>query len=410
MKSILLPFCTFCTVFSLVSRPPLEEVLQATIKNPNYSFLNPINGAQAAEDDSLKDVFLKGDKNDVHHQLLRLLFVVEEGDEFLVTSYNPYGTFTPQTISMLICKAFDNSLFELDENKKYCAFKEIAETYAGPNSPKRMEFLIQLIHSSLEKDFKMQAHTTFSILLAFLYLKCNATEELQQYTDLTSKYLNIDQSSDREKLQELQDAQGSILQKLLETKAPGYRPPALHWRRDVKYASYKPISNCCETVINTLLNNVLFDHTTQSFNLLCLQEFPALRSFYTKHSQADCLKAVDSYDVHEDCMAIVSNLSGIEYRKEHYEIEPGILNILNCIATLFNTPQKINSSKPKEQAIKKICNKISQKAYNTLRLTKSSLQDNDKGDVHFEIKTKNPARPSYTLLLCVRKDHAWITY
>ena len=416
---------------TLLCKPPIEELVK--IHTPfvfnNHFYLSPLHGAIGAEGNLLKNMWLYYDTKSSMVKLLKTLFVVEEGDEFSATSYQPYCRFTPLTIGMLVSHAYDKTLFNEDENNNSLIIKELRETFKGPKNPNRVQKLLTLIKKSLQEEDTalFPKGTTFQILLAFLYLQANSTDDLEQYTTYLSQYFDLNSDCREPKTTHSQSPlmhqilhmspEQIITQKLTEKMVALQRPPTLYWKRNVSYNENKPISDCCETAIREIINLLLFDPQTKNFDISRLPRkigqklpFPIIE-FYQTHNSGTMSNDVNNLQSHRDWMHVVTNLPSIMYRQEDHEIDPSLLNIMSCLSMICG--MKINKNKflTKKMFIKKICKKLSNPALYIIDVENIFNGNSNAVDILFKLSyTQDSKIPFHSFTLHIRKDHAWINH
>lgn len=443
-----IPFLQHC-------KPPLEELYKfyspfdrySYFENYNLYYLSPLHGSVGAEGDFLKKMWLsckdKKDEISSTEKLLTTLCIVEEGDEFLATAYQPYGRFTPTTISILVSKAYDNSLFKRNKKNTYKNIKTLTKSFKGPGNPKRVQNLIELIEKSLkeensilqqkinnEQEKNLFPHgTTFQILLAFLYLQSDTAQDLQEYTHHISHYLslyaNYNESRNLINLSSYNDIpwqnspEAIITHKIIEKNSIPYGPPSLYWKRKIAYEQQKPISDCCETAIREILNILIYDPLTKSFNLSRLpsrlnKKLPeSIIQFYKKYSKAETSDDVNNLQNHRDWLDVVSKLPDIEYRKKEYEINPCLINIMMCISIICGMSNTKNRSLKPKEFVEKVCKRLSNDSLYTLNpITIYHDDTNDSTDIVFKFLSHNQMQEEvhHSFTLHIRKDHAWIKH
>lgn len=410
---------SFLLFFSNTTKPPFEDLSNfCTECVPcNTYILSPLHGAVGAEGEFLKNVWLYYDCQSSMVQLLKTFCIVEDGDEFLATTYQPYSRFTPSTIALFISKAYDNSLFNREKDEHYSAIKEIVTTFNGPGNPTRLHHCINLIKEALNEETEglFPEGTTFQILLAFLYLRSDTTNDLKNYSDALSAYLKNNVTHMCGNTAWNPDISRMLIQKIFQKKDVRERPPALSWKRKVQYKNNKPISNCCETVVREFLNGLLFDPETQQFNCERLPEkirkkIPlATAYFYSNHTSAH-LDAANNQQAHEDWMHVVSDLANIEYRRETHEINPDLINIMHCLASICGINFSKNKFLSTEALLRWLCQKLSNDSLYTLKF-KDYFYKKDMATLFFEISyIKNQEISNHTFTLYIKKDHAWIKH
>lgn len=399
--------------FHCICKPPIEELYNAhnPFNTPGLYFLSPLHGAVGAEGDFLKIIWLSNDHvNTAVYKLLKTLFIVEEGGEFLDTTYQPYCKFTPTTISILIAQAYNK---KLDTS---AILNAISQTFKGYKHPQRIIKLIECIQQSLQEESRGLFPTgiTFQILLAFLYLQANSSNALKIYTKATYEALHL---PNQETELSHNSHESMIIQKIKEKNfiPPGL--PSIYWKRNITYEGHKAISDCCETAIREFFNILLYNSDTKNFDLgrlptkLQKKLTPSIIQFYTKYIKAEKFDDVNNRENHKDWLHVVSNLPGIEYRKETYEINPCLTNIMHCIARICAIKTDTNKISSPEEFSKKICKKLSNKTFYTINVLNILHYNADATDILFQIShTRGSDLHPHHFKLHIRKDHAWIKH
>jgi hypothetical protein len=414
----------------LLSKPPLkllQEFYEAKgeeeEKNYELSFLHGIVGVESG---LLKNRWLYGNPEDATIQLLKSLFYVEECEEFLITTHQPYRNFTPATLLFLITNLYNKVLYIKDEHNNYTAIKELVKTFKGNKTPQRLTKLIKTIEQAEQEEQcnKYSPGTVLQILLAFLYLQSDENDFKTYITELPG-LLN---SQGLEQLESLDSTK--IIDEIVETKKlncgkliiqevinrhylPNH-PPNIQWMRKVFYKNPPPISDCCETVIRKFINELVYDDETKTFDL---QNLPKelyntvpeqIKNFYLTHRSAQTQEEINSHEVHNEWLHCVSDLPDAQYRKEGYEIHPSLNNILSIISYLCGSQQK--KCLTITDSLKSFCKKLSQGTFFTINYYKISNSNDICTDVSFSIAKKTIKQPqTRCITMHIRENHAWLT-
>ena len=415
-----------------VCKPPLATLLgfYQSFKNQGIYELCPLRGMIAVETNLLKNQWRYGNKNHAMIKLIKTLFYTEEGDEFFITTYMPYKNFNYQTISVLSAGAYNQTLYKKNNDKKYSSIQDLTKTFKGNKMPSRLQELIRLIkHAHKEEHNNLYPNgTLYQILSAVLYYKTTTLENLIDYaTDLSERLekklsyesnmslQSFDSSSTIDNNEALQFIQNNIesliIQQALELHYHSDYPPKAEWARGVVYKNNTPISNCCETVIRSFINELCYDSQLKKFDLNRLpkklyEKIPnSVKNFYLMYQSAETEQEINKQELHNDWMNVVSELPETLYRKNNYEIHPSLINIIHILKILCGIDLPSNHSLTTTEHLKQFCIALSNPPLFSLRFLKASCPDDICTNVSFAINRRSEQK----ITIHIRKDHAWLS-
>jgi hypothetical protein len=437
-------------MYSLCAKPPLEDMRGFDeAYGSAFLHLSPVRGQYAIESSWVKTFYLIGDDQCPMHKLVRALFYVGAGGELYSTIYKPYKNFSPKVIAILVA-ALELGLFDL-----FGASDENIDTTIGVlqrnkccgNERRMREFLEKLALAQQIENVCYPAHTTQRILLAFLYQKADKRKTLLAYVkQLRKRFGEIPLPRFvRNGLWNDSDAQWFTEWKMLLAEDPScpsltilngpriaygllasqamydvYSPEVI-WLHEVNFEDMLGVSDCCETALRNLCNNLLYDPQTKSFDSNRLPDWAPAKAFYKNHASARYDQS-NAREVHEAWLPLLANVPKVVYRQQekHYEVAPSLRNFIkllrhivalpkvssNLETTSKRTAEKIKDSAKELEEILNIIPGISARL-----IDKSRRNDNDQ-DVTFDIMhmgTQGPSRIQ-RVSLHIKPDHAWLSH
>lgn len=398
VKAILL-FFSILLFTNSYSKPPLKKLKHLIRSNQPYES-SIWRGVIAVESGLIKNIWLYANPLHSTTQLVKRLFHVEIDNELLATTYQPYAKFTSQTIILLLQALKNGSLYIVNDSYqyKYPYIKIISGTFKGNKSPKRLMELIELIKNAQEEEeIYYPMSTTIQLLLGLFYLRSNHIEELQSLLAQKESANSFNYTMDQTII--------PIIKQLYYK--PPYPPKAI-WTRGVSYKNYSPISDCVETALRNVINELIYDWVKQQFSLdrLFPEATQAVKEFYSRNSSATHNK-INHPNTHRDWLICVSNIKNCIYRKDGFELHPSVYNFFSTLYTLCG----MNMVKTDDfiVLIKRWCTECSKNPFIEISLLKMETPSDGNNDISFLIEAKKDFTIKRPISIHIRPDHAWMT-
>ncbi len=390
------------------SKPPLGEILNVAAHDDQQHDaqqpyeLSAWRGIVAIESSLIKNIWLYAHTAHATTQLSKKLFHVEVDEELFITSYEPYARFTLETIISLIQSLHNGSLCKSSSSYKYkyTHILALTTTFQGNKSPARLKKLIKLIKNSLtEEQHYYPTGTTMQILLALLYLKSQGTKEMSCIMVPKEAIYHP-----------LEHNMVPVIVPLIYTHyyKPNH-PPKVAWARRVVYKDYPPISDCVETAIRNVINELMFDDTKKQFLLEYVPPHISeqVKEFYVNFASAKTYDEVNHPDLHQDWLTRVSNLESCIYRKEGFEIHPSADNFFSTLCILLGIEKAGTNDIP--SLINKFCAECSRNPFITINFLGCSTKTDTYNHFSFSLYNKNNSLIKRYITVHIKKDHAWMT-
>ncbi|MCF7900367.1 hypothetical protein K9K77_02555 [Candidatus Babeliales bacterium] len=383
-----------CVVFFTSIATVLADVVVISGLKGTYSWLpeekkqySPLHGVIIVENGDLEKIY-----NDAHNALssvAHLMFQQIPGEPLSITKTKGNASFafddkllqafimhceTEKPFSELRNDGKTLSAFGLEWKKKY--------REKGGNEAKFNGFsniLIKAIDSYLEKDNSSQARRALkNLFLAFVYLKSETPVDLkkflvqffseeEQQEQAYKENMNFDNvftakdkdeliyliNADIVSLDVLNQHKEGIVNLLVVVSSGLYSFLKMPQRN--AFFQNKLFTNCVESVVQTLVNVILYDFKTQNLSVSLLPKtivpLQGLKQFIEQYSKPQQVvitkKGNESYAqaTAVDWEALVSHISGVDYYENNSELRAKKENLIIVLSHLFGidpAPETLN--------------------------------------------------------------------
>jgi hypothetical protein len=374
--------------YSYASIPELEAKGLYTVLKPEYSYLSPINGFNWWNNKIVESMYRYGNENDATIKLVKLLFYLDQtGTTFHPSEYNPIRSFDAKFIGSVCNIILTNQNTFSNPDTQQRMHKELQTLFKGKQrdtktNPIGPQFATAIIQSLLEQagtNSQYMLHTTFFILMTFLWQKVSNKSDYQNFFSQipVAMHPNWQQLLNQNYIQqELQFVLGnvstitqfisqyeplSIALHYLSNFANPY-PAIIQQQYRVQYKEHT-FPDCGETSLRNFFNIILYQPTSRLFDINVLQKegitpTQSFIDFYTKYSS---IKEATDPNAYNDWATVVSSIQNVNYaRGSICEISAGLSNMLKVIDhLLFQTDATTLKEITNSQQLDQLCKLLS---------------------------------------------------
>ncbi len=403
MQKIVLLFFIFHTIIFA----PSDQILKSICKRMSswpvpYKYVSPVYAIIADQTSEMKNHLLFGESENSFKQLLKLLFHVTIGNEFRITAHEPYVHFTPKTMIILI-----KAMLKLGEKKEVgnldVRIEEIRSTFKGNKNPSRLKKLFQLMDQSIaqEENKQLRKHVTLHALILFLYLKATTDQELLEYEHEMTQLMD---SAIPHLLQESifdQELVDQVFQRLQSYNDANKFTGPVPFLRTLSYKNNPCIADCTEAVLLDLVRLVHAHRPIEQSNETIADKF------FATYSLATCQQDLRA---RKKWLSLCCDQADISYRKNKYEVNPNIKNIVILLRRLCGLPDSSPEAVTDWCAkFKTLCSELSSRTY-SIECQRLCAKSDSKADIKLQLKKIiNNEASHLTLYVHIRNDHTWIS-
>lgn len=398
----------------------------------------PIHGAAIAKSPILENMLLVDPNNsDVFVKITHsLLYQTNPSEPVRVTNNKSMAAYAlePELLGYVM-GALEKGNLAQDRTKIVDLWQKKYQEKAGETKKLSHKKINELLDLFIQ-GFQENKENLFSLLLGFLYLKAQPDNNhdmihflkgLNTYVPLgfavdkslyqsfenpnESTYSSKDYNQFKTRLFSIKNAAARInyaqenlplaISTLLEEKRKlsAYPPKTIFG--SYSYQNRSAVSNCSESAIRDLWNNLLYDKESQKFNISLLPSNLVInnimKEFYQEYQTID---SINRYKSGQAFMNLISNIPGVSYAQGNYELrsQDSEKNIINLFNHFFGT---------KSSDLAELSSQLSDEK-RTISFTKDFSNPNTKKIIMLiDDHAKNEKR---TITLCFSTRHSWTEY
>jgi hypothetical protein len=335
---------------------------------PSARHLSPIHGIGLIEGNFLKNLYKFGNKDDATTQLVADqkygIFHLRGGIVWPTRKKsNPGCSLSPEVLGAII-GSLEKGILSTSKSEIVSAIRQSHYQKTGSAiSSTKVNMLMGLIEDSAnecDRNNKKSTYlpgTTQQILLAYLYKKSNDKSDMIRYLKSLEKYISVTfgaseyaallhDSYTSDALSEdvplntslLQDRYEQVIYRFLKAKDLNPIYPKLVEQSLYSYKTQPLVADCMESSMRSVCNVLLSDTTSSFFNLDILPKnlklHPSLKKFYTDFNS---FEVINNEAAGQAWMNMVSDIEGMVYKHQNYELRAHERNVIPLCNHLFGT-------------------------------------------------------------------------